>query len=117
MLKNTPIFADTGDEIRFDEGVHPDVISQLRIEVNGGKNCPKESAPAQDFLPGRAIYVKRGKSRFLCVKCASGWVGFNRLSLGGPGGKALRPVDFYNGYINQHRQREQYFGKIAGTPS
>ena len=104
-------FTDTGSRVRFDEGIHPDVISGLRIEFNGGKNCPKETAPSQTFLPGRTVYVKRGKNRFLCVECASGWVGFQRVTVEGKG-KSMPAVGFYNGYINHYRDREQYFIKV-----
>lgn len=98
-------WADTRNVVRFDEGVRPEVISDLRIEVNGGQNCPRQTG--QIFTPGRTVYVKRGKNRFLCIKCASGWVGFRRVTV--DKGKSMNAVGFYNGYINQHRDREQYF--------
>lgn len=98
---------DTGETILFDGGVNPSVISALKIEINGGKNCNASMLQEQDFSPGRVVYVKRGKNRFLCIKCAEGWVGFNRLYVGTR--KVMTPVDFFNGYISRFRHKQQYF--------
>ena len=102
------VWKDTRAVVHFDDGVNPDLISKLRIEINGGKNCRRETAESETFKPGRTIYVKRGKQRFLCIKCVQGWAGFNQFVIGSSH-KVLAPVDFFNGFISQHRDKRQFF--------
>jgi len=100
-------WADTGDVVRFEDCVHPDIVRRFNIDINGGKNCSKERASEQTFKPGRVIFVKRGSNKILCIKCSSGWIGFNVLTVGTR--KNITAGGFYNGYISNQKHRAQYF--------
>ena len=114
-LKVHSMWQDTEEMVRFDKPLHPDAVSRLNIEVNGGKNCDPETEKV--FPPGRAVYVKAGKgNRFLCIKCASGWIGFTRFTVG-TRKKVMAPVDFFNGFISRHRHKTQFFVTPSSSAS
>ena len=52
-------------------------------------------------VPGRAVFVKESKKKFLCVKCREGWVGLDKIYYGNR--RVIGPTDFYNGFLSETR--------------
>ena len=61
----------------------------------------------RNLNPGQTIAIKRGKERFICIKCSSGWISFRQFYYGPK--KVMTPSDFFNGYMSKHKDRKQFF--------
>ena len=89
---------DTGETVRFDSIVHPSELQAYDLE---------KLAPNAE--PGQAFSFKRkGKGRYLCIKCRKGWVAFKDFYYGPR--KIMSPSDFYAGFMSKrHRDKNQFF--------
>lgn len=96
FMKLRTRWESTGGTCRFGVCLHPEDIQYLDLD-----------AKFPQSIPGRTVYVKRNKKKkFLCVKCAEGWIGIDQIYYGQK--KVMSPTDFYNGFMSKQTQ-ELYF--------
>lgn len=82
--------------IRFDKALSPRVLSDFNLD---------QTYP--DAVPGKVISVKHKSDRFICVKCANGWIAFENFYLGAK--KCMTTQDFYSGYIAKDKKGSHKF--------
>lgn len=96
---------DTGVNVRFDQMLSPDELESILLLL--------EQEAGDNVRPGRALYVKtRRKERRLCIRCKSGWVGFEKFYYANK--KVMTPVDFFNGFMSKYQKlgKQLHFGDL-----
>lgn len=90
---------DTNELVRVDDMDNPSGLLKFQLDSTFGSEC----------LPGRTVCVRGKKGRFVCIKCKSGWVNFNKFWVGHR--KIMTARDFFNGFISKYQgEKELYFG-------
>ncbi len=87
-------------KVRFDQAISPDQLLQEGFSLD--QKYP-ESKPGQVVLEiARSFANSSKKRRFLCIKCAQGWIAFDQINYGA---KKMTGSDFYSGYIANDKSR------------